>query len=298
MPLTEQNVEGLLVEAHALDLQAFDQLEPGDRRTVEMVGGDTRGPWAEALREVARSRCLRALPVLTRADALYWQVALQVSPAAKRLGRRAADREDHRQEALIGAYRAALRFEPARGVAFVTYARHWMRAEAGAAALSPLSAPAGAVAAAYRLEDVKRQNPRAADAELAAIMDISEARMAELRVALARRADLVGEDGEDGLEDDPRVVSEDGPEEAAARREAVELALFVLTQLAPSEARILRHAHGLVEGHRAGLAREMGVSRQYVHQLEREALASAQNVLASPRKRAAAHRARAAGLHE
>lgn len=93
----------------------------------------TRGPRVEALRVIARAHreyaSVQAL--LTEADVLYWQVIARHDGWLRIQARRATRAHRPGDAALsdvrMGAYRAALRFDPDRGFAFPSFAKHWVR---------------------------------------------------------------------------------------------------------------------------------------------------------------------------
>jgi RNA polymerase sigma-32 factor len=67
-----------------------------------------------------------------KAERLWWRLALSARNIAVRLAHMYAGclpYEDLVQEGLIGCYRAAVKYDPARGVGFPTLARWWARAQ-------------------------------------------------------------------------------------------------------------------------------------------------------------------------
>lgn len=101
-----------------------------------------RGPRAERTTEQELIRIGEAVRVARHPDATacwreattgWWTMA--TCPAARRIAAQEArrhvgilDLEDLEQEALVGCYCAARRFDPSRGVSFATHARWWARA--------------------------------------------------------------------------------------------------------------------------------------------------------------------------
>jgi RNA polymerase sigma factor (sigma-70 family) len=73
-----------------------------------------------------RRECLR---LVDGAEATYWQLAMIAKRTAARYARARFDGrhdEELQQEALLGLYEAAIRWDPHRGPRFATYARWWV----------------------------------------------------------------------------------------------------------------------------------------------------------------------------
>lgn len=97
----------------------------------------------------------RAAAAIAGARALRWELAESASGVGmqevrkRRCSRLSSD--DLEQEAMLGLYAAAERFDPERGVRFGTYARWWVRAQlARAVQLSSSMAPSAAVLQLHR----------------------------------------------------------------------------------------------------------------------------------------------------
>jgi RNA polymerase sigma factor (sigma-70 family) len=99
-----------------------DSLKLGVEVLVEMAKTD------EAIRPIAR----KALLALDRAEGLRWELAATMERFCTHEGRHlavfAGAETDVAQEARLGAYEAAKRYDPDRGVTFYAYAQWWIRA--------------------------------------------------------------------------------------------------------------------------------------------------------------------------
>ncbi len=122
----------LITEAQSLEEDALSILLRSKRARTAFEGapeGKTRIWRHRAIRAAAKVfPDPEALKLLSRADELFWQVALKWRELAYKVSSRAPDEtrlEDRAQEVLIALYEAAVRFEPARGLAFSTYAGNW-----------------------------------------------------------------------------------------------------------------------------------------------------------------------------
>lgn len=97
----------------------------------------------------------QAATAIAGAQALRWDLAVTAAGIAKQEARNRESwqlvGEDLEQEAMLGLYAAARRFDPERGVSFSSYARWWVRAQlARAVQLSPTVAPTAAVLQLHR----------------------------------------------------------------------------------------------------------------------------------------------------
>lgn len=127
------------MDYRALDLADFAEaraLEASAERLLPVVisSQKTRGPRQEALRQLAREEGFEpARVLLAKADAAYWRVIVRHGPIVSRIALQLARRTPRMRDDLdglkqlvrIGWFRAALRFEPDRGLAFPSYAKSW-----------------------------------------------------------------------------------------------------------------------------------------------------------------------------
>jgi DNA-directed RNA polymerase, sigma subunit (sigma70/sigma32) len=161
-------------------LRAYQTLRM--RKAVDAVTPSTqreRGDLAEA------RRCLE------QGAALRWELALlndgYARSEARRLVKHGHEFDDILQVARIGLHKAALRFDPDRGVRFGTYSRHWVRETLNRHTLAkttPLGMPVTAAQQRLRLRRLVREHEAAGEewtyASLAASEGYSEARVVEL----------------------------------------------------------------------------------------------------------------------
>ncbi len=224
------------------------------------------------------------------AEALRWRLAMSGRRIAHGEARKLAgpfmDEEDLVQEGYIGLLRAAKRFDPDRDIRFSTYARWWVRAQMTRAidhTGRPVRLPGCAVEQTRNLRKAIKRFEAAGLAygiqELADEVGIDKER-AELLLSQGSTISL-----EQPVDDGPRprslerflsdtdAVRPDGEainsQELARMHEAFEMVLterhrFVLTR-----------RYGLKDGEFRTLSevgKEMGLSRERVRQIEREAL--------------------------
>jgi RNA polymerase sigma factor (sigma-70 family) len=211
-----------------------------------------------------------------QAEASRWELALSAWHLAERESRRVRipelTRADVANEAAVGLYDAAVRFDPDLGFQFTTYARWWIRAQTK-----------GAIAAAHlivRLPDsARRQRARLMTAG-SSLADVASPRRRHASHLLSSFASVswqhVPAGGGHALEDtmsDPTVPSVEDSLATAQDHAIARRALFASEE----------GVHKRIVMARFGLGREeprtlrvvgtrLGVSAERVRQLEREAL--------------------------
>lgn len=234
-----------------------------------------------------------------RADELQWELAqhgASVIPfEIRRLKTTRVPREELEQEALLGLFAAAARFDPERGLRFGTFARWHVRhrlqthaAKAGPVVAQPVSATRARSSirrAIYQLETSGRSVTTAAIAELT---NLSEQRVRDVRDPI-RGHDFHGpaddREGRSWAEKLPAPTLD--PAAEVDRRRAVRKLRQVLrsprSPLQPRERTIVqeRYLHlGSRPASRRELGEALGVSGERVRQLEKRALRRLRSAMA------------------
>jgi RNA polymerase primary sigma factor len=256
-------------------------------RLEEAVKAVSRAARKDAeLRDDSRT----AVSAWREAEDLRWRLAMSGRRIAHGEARKLAgpfmDEEDLVQEGYIGLLRAAKRFDPDRGIRFSTYARWWVRAQMTRAidhTGRPVRLPGCAVEQTRNLRKAMKRfesiGVEYTTADLAMEVGIDKER-AELLLSQGNTISL-----EQPVDDGPRprpldrFLSDDDavqPDvDAINSQELVRMEEAFLSLLTDRQRFVLTRRYGLDDGEFRTLSevgKEMGLSRERVRQIEREAL--------------------------
>ena len=275
----------------ATEVDLAQRIEAGlyARHLLDQLGGlnGRRAVKLKAARKVASSAELdRLAEDGDTAKRVFIRANLRlVVSLARRYNRASMPLLDLIQEGNVGLVRAVEKFDYARGFKFSTYATWWIRQAIGRAIAEQsrtVRLPVHQVEKLSRLSRTRRDlgasmGREATDAEVAAELGITVEAVADLDFISRTPASLdalVGDDGGTTL-GDLVDAADPSPEDLVVDQATRGAVIGLVDRLSEREAEVIRCRYGLVPGPKQTyeqISGRLGVSRERVRQIEREAL--------------------------
>lgn len=236
-------------------------------------------------REAALARLAASGDQHARAVLIASNLRLVASIARRYRGQSGMDRLDLMQEGILGLIKAVDRFEPDRGHKLSTYATWWIRkslfqamADQARTIRMPLHRVLELNRALRAERDLMQQLGREpTDAEIGKAIGIAADRVTELRFIdrLSTSLDATIDEETRSLVDVLVDVTAPSPSDVLEGHQRIEHLHDALNMLSSAQRRVLCLRFGLEDGEPHTLTQiacELGVSRQLVHTMEKEAL--------------------------
>jgi RNA polymerase primary sigma factor len=249
-----------------------------------LFGQAARYPLLTAAEEVELAKAIERGDLAAKERMINSNLRLVISIARKYQGH-GLQLPDLIQDGMFGLIRASEKFDWRRGFKFSTYATLWIRQSIQRA----LSNTSRTIRIPVHIEQRQRKLARTereltnqlgrepGDEELAIAAELELDEVSRLRNATRAVTSLdqpVGKDEETPLGE---LFASDAPEpsDEVAERERIAILSAALKELSPEERKVIQLRFGLVDGEEKtpdAIGKELGITRERVHELEDDAL--------------------------